>query len=197
MNMLNSYEVSKIEESYEQATSGDGDRCWNHHRNDRVATPDTTYGNGGATHPPPQMVNGFMFPYVFSRSLNGPFLQSGSTKPTCNSGQTFCTAACTSLSSDSIHCGNCWTECNQSPFTACNNGTCGCPSGTQACPGPNNTTICSNTSTDGNNCGSCGHVCDKDLAPHCIGGVCHTCPIGMFVCCGYECYTGGCPRACP
>ena len=59
----------------------------------------------------------------------------------CAPGLSCCGGSCVNFSTDVNHCGNCTTVCNTFPGAdefneVCTNGTCGCPSGQQACSSP-------------------------------------------------------------
>lgn len=100
---------------------------------------------------------------------------------------------CVTLASDPANCGQCGNACPDG--IACENGSCSCAAGTQACSG-----VCVDTAADVNNCGACGNACPAGST--CSGGVC-SCPAPLSSC-GSTCADvqadgancGGCGKAC-
>jgi hypothetical protein len=83
-------------------------------------------------------------------------------------------SACVALSSDSQHCGSCNNACPAG--VACENGSCACTTGTQACDG-----ACVDVMTNLAHCGACGVTCSPGST--CEAGQC-TCPASLEACSG-------------
>jgi len=81
---------------------------------------------------------------------------------------------CVAFAADPLHCGACDNACPAG--VACDNGTCACPPGTQACGGQ-----CIETTNDPKNCGQCGNACGAGSS--CVAGQC-SCPSGLTSCAG-------------
>jgi hypothetical protein len=97
--------------------------------------------------------------------------------------------------SDVNNCGACGNVCEE---PICNQGTCGCPPGSELCPDGR----CRATDRDNNNCGECGFVCPPNTEPFppewrmtrtCVGGHCLTpaCNAGFADCDGDFLVEGG------
>ncbi|MCB9644882.1 MAG: hypothetical protein H6728_17560 [Myxococcales bacterium] len=113
---------------------------------------------------------------------------------TCNEGNK---SFCVNLRTNTKHCGNCGTICEDEK--SCINGSCivVCPTGKVSCD-----ETCADLKTDPSNCGLCSNICDDGRV--CIDGTCTLlCPNGLTNC-GEECvdtkkdplHCGKCSNAC-
>lgn len=92
-----------------------------------------------------------------------------------------CGDNCVDFKSDARNCGSCGNACPASQV--CQNGTCGCPSGSTMCG-----TTCRNLNTDPNNCSACNKACSPGQG--CCGATCKDMTADALNC-------GTCGNMCP
>jgi hypothetical protein len=85
----------------------------------------------------------------------------------CPAGSSRCDGACTDVTNNKDHCGDCSTQC--AGGAACVSGKCACAAGTVDCD-PGAGLDCRDTSSDRDNCGSCGAACVTGAA--CASSLC-------------------------
>jgi len=103
---------------------------------------------------------------------------TGTTGPTCSSGQTSCAQGCTNTATDSQNCGTCGKGCSSGQ--SCQAGACVCNTGLFLCNG-------SCVSSDATHCGTCTMTCSGTTSV-CNNGACSSsCASGTTQCPGGAC----------